>query len=268
MTEPARALPARLAAVVEELELEQPRVVTIADLQRLTQAAGLPMSGRDLGYQLHRLGWLLSLRTRGAWEFAPAARAGRYDAGDRYIELRATLAVNPGFPGVIAMESAALLLGFAGHVPDAEVLALPLESRAPKAFDQWRVVRVDLPVDVVSVDGLPTWRVEALLAGMAIRPDGFHDWPNVPQWLPRAVAAADANTASALLASARRAAWLRLAYLFAFGHRVDVGQSLRAEAPPGRGPAHLGPRDRPGRYDRRFDVVDSVLAPGLDALQS
>ena len=85
----SRSVPSRLAGVVEALELDQPRVVTVADLEGLARSSGLSISGVALGYQLRRLGWLLPLRTRGVWEFAPAARAGRYSAGDRHIELRA-----------------------------------------------------------------------------------------------------------------------------------------------------------------------------------
>ena len=85
----SRSVPSRLASVVEALELDQPRVVTVADLEGLSRSSGLSISGVALGYGLRRLGWLLPLRTRGVWEFAPAARAGRCSAGGPHIELRA-----------------------------------------------------------------------------------------------------------------------------------------------------------------------------------
>ncbi len=264
----SRSVPSRLAGVVEVLELEQPRVVTVADLDGLGRSSGLSMSGAALGYGLRRLGWLLPLRTRGVWEFAPAARAGRYSAGDRHIELRAARAVDPRFPGVLAMESAAVLLGLAGHVPEREVLAVPPGYRVSKALRDWRVIGLSLPGDPTQeAEGLPVWRVEALLAGMAVRPDGYGDWRNVAQWLPRAVGQASAAEVASFLDGASRAGWRRAGYLFARGGRSDIGIELIEHAPPGRGPVYLGPRDRPGRFDVRSEVIDSVLADGQQALQ-
>lgn len=264
----SRSVPSRLAAVVEALELDQPRVVTVADLEGLSRSSGLSISGVALGYELRRLGWLLPLRTRGVWEFAPAARAGRYSAGDRHIELRAARAIDPGFPGVLAMESAAVLLGLAGHIPEREVLAVPPGYRVSKALRDWRVIGLSLPGDAVREgEGLPVWRVEALLVGMAVRPDGYGDWHNVAQWLARAVGQANTAKVGSFLDGASRAGWRRAGYLFASGGRPDVGIELIEQAPPGRGPVYLGPRDRPGRFDARFEVIDSVLAAGQQARQ-
>lgn len=263
-----RGVPSRLAGIVEALELEQPAVVTVEDLSDLAATVGLGTSGAELGYELRRLGWLLPLRTRGAWEFAPAARAGRFRAGDRHIELRATLAVDPNFPGVLAMESAAVLLGFAGHVPEREVLAVPRGYRVPKALRDWRMVGVELPGDpAADRGGLRVWRVEALLAGMALRPDGYRDWGNVAQWLDRAVDQVDGDRVARLLREAPRAAWHRAGYLFAQGGNVSAGVRLLDQAPPGRGPVHLGARDRHGRFDAQFQVIDSVLVAGKEAVQ-
>lgn len=263
-----RSVPTRFAGVLEALELEQPRVVTADQLDTLARAERLALPGAALGYQLRRLGWLLPLRTRGAWEFAPAARAGRYPAGDRHVELRAVLATDPTFPGVLAMESSAVLLGLAGHVPEREVLAAPPGFRVSKALRDWRIVRLQLPgYPAASIKGLPVWRVEALLAGMATRPDGYRDWGNVASWLPRAVQRADPDAVAGFLVGAPRAARQRAGYLLAIGGRVDDGLALLDHPAPDRAPVYLGPRNEPGRFDARFGVVDSVLAAGIDAVQ-
>src|SRR5680860_518014 len=114
----SRPIPSRLAPVLEALELDQPRVVTADGLAHLARGQGIDIDGVQLAYELRRLGWLIGLRTKGAWEFVPGARAGRFGAGDRYIELRAALAVGAEFQGALAMESAAVALGLAGRVPD------------------------------------------------------------------------------------------------------------------------------------------------------
>ncbi|MGI8939949.1 MAG: type IV toxin-antitoxin system AbiEi family antitoxin [Iamia sp.] len=254
--------------MLEALELDQPRVVTEADLARLASARGVAIGGRQLAYELRRRGWLVGLRTKGAWEFAPAARAGRYSSGDRHIELRAARAVDRGFPGALAMESAAVALGLAGRVPDRDVLWVPPGLRVPKSFGDWRVVHLAVGDDgIESVDSLPTWRVETLLTGMARRPDGFHDWPNVAEWLDRAVSGVDAETVGRALTGAPRAAWQRAAYLLAMGGDGPAGVALFEQAPSGRGPAYLGPRQRKGQFDKRFEIVDSVLAASFSGVQ-
>jgi hypothetical protein len=264
----ARSISSRLAPVLEALELDQPRVVTTANLAELATELGVDLDGTELAYQLRRRGWLMTLRTRGAWEFVPGSRAGRFGGGDRHIELRAALTVNPDFRGALAMESAAVALGLAGRVPDREVLALPPGSRLPKALDDWRVVRVVVGSDgVIPIDGLPVWRVETLLAAMATRPNGFHDWPNVAEWLDEAVSRADVTAVHRGLSGTSRSAWRRAGYLLSVGGKADEGVALLQDEPPGKGPVYLGPRTREGSFDRRFDVIDSVLAPSASGVQ-
>ncbi len=264
----SRPIPSRLAPVLEALELDQPRVVTADSLAQLARDQGVDIDGVQLAYELRRLGWLLGLRTKGAWEFVPGARAGRFGAGDRYIELRAAIALDAEFQGALAMESAAVALGLAGRVPNREVLWVPLGNRAPKSFGGWRVVRLPVQDDgIASVDGLPTWRAETLLGGMARRPDGFHDWPNVGEWLAQAVAQVDAESVARSLEGAPRAAWQRASYLLAMGGAEAAGLEVIEQAPLGRGPAYLGPRQRKGTFDRRFEIIDSVLAPSFSGVQ-
>jgi len=254
--------------VIQALELDQPQVVTASDLVELAEASGVGCSGTQLAYDLRRLGWLLPLRTRGAWEFVPAARAGRLSSGDRHIELRATLAVDPDFSGALAMESASVALGLAGRVPAREVLSLPPGRRRPKALDEWRLVTLAVdPDDLTWIEGLPTWRVETLLAGMAHRPDAFEDWPNVAEWLHRAVATAEPDRVGRCLSGAPRAAWRRAGYLLAMGGNPSAGEALQVGAPSGHGPVYLGPRRVLGRFDKRFEVIDSVLVPSFESVQ-
>ena len=263
-----RSIPSRVAPVLEALELDQPRVVTVADLDVLAAEHAVGLDGTELAYELRRRGWLSTLRTRGAWEFVPGARAGRFGAGDRHIELRAALALDPGFPGALAMESAAVALGLAGRIPEQEVLSLPPGTRLPKALDEWRVVTLQVEPDgLTRIDGLPVWRVETLLVGLARRPAGYRDWPNVAEWLDEAVERVDMTVIRGQLIDAPRSAWRRAGYLLAVGGRADAGTALIESEPAGSGPVYLGPRERDGRFDKRFDVIDSVLAPAVTAAE-
>lgn len=66
-----RPVPARPAPVLEELELRQPVVVTRSLLTEILAQTQVSLPPEATAERLVRLGWLLPLRTRGAWEFAP-----------------------------------------------------------------------------------------------------------------------------------------------------------------------------------------------------
>jgi len=254
-----RSVPVSTAPVLEELELEQPKLVTNDLLQRLALRRQIELPVADLVERLRRHGWLLDLTTRGVWEFAPAARAGPIGSGDPFIELRATLLRRPDLAVRVAAESAAWLHGLAGRQPGRHAIAAPAKLDLPPALRGFRTIRHVARLPPEMLDGLPAWRVASLLAQMAARPAIYRDWPNVEDWLADAVDRVDLTEMHEELRGLKRSAWARAAYLFSRGGRDDAGTELIAAAPPGKGPYYLGPRDRRGRYDARFDVVDSNL---------
>lgn len=253
-----RAVPRSIAGVLQELELDQPRVVTREHLELLTSKTESTASASVAARLLRERGWLLPLRTSGTWEFAPGARAGAYGAGDPFIELRARLATRPG-PLAVAAESAAWLQGLAGRTPHPHVLGLPPGDRLPRALDDFRAVAWVPATDTDDIDGLPVWSVSTLLAFMASRVDHFHDWPNVSEWLSEAAERASVDALRRELEGWPRSCWARAAYLL-FRGRAAGAMELMSTAPEGRGPFHLGPRDQPSLYERRFEVVDHILS--------
>lgn len=253
-----RTIPRGLAPLLELLELERPRVVTAAQLATWAREAGSGWSTDLVARRLRERGWFLDLATKGVWEFAPASRAGAFSAGDPLIELRATLARDPSAPFVVAAESAAYLLGFAGRRPDPEVIGAPEGTRPPKAFKALRIVRWRPAVGPVIRDGLPTWAPSTLLAFMATRPSGYHDWPNVGEWLVQASAQTTVHDLSLELASRPRSAWARASYLLDRGSQADAARILLAQAPAGRGPYYLGDRGDRGRYIKVFEIIDCM----------
>lgn len=56
--------------------------------------------------------------------------------------------------------------------------------------------------------------------------------------------------------AAESAAWLQG---LASGGAGEAADELITLAPDGKGPFHLGPRERPSKYERRFDVADHVF---------
>ena len=214
----ARAISRSVAPVIEQLELDGDSLVTVDRLvtvMRLVGTAADEAAARRLAYELQRDGWLGRLRTRHVWEFIPGARGGPYGSGDRFIEFRAQHAVDPSWGGVLAMESAASVLGLAQRLPEREVVALPAGAPFPKALaGDWRYVRIDLPpAGLTWVDGLPSWNLEGLIVGIATRPSTYRDIAGLGQWLPGAAAGVDVAAVLSLLENARSSTRQRAAYL-------------------------------------------------------
>ena len=247
-----------LAPLLQELELEQPRVVTKVELESLATLAGVDWPVEVVIRRLREAGWLLDLKTRGVWEFAPAARAGAFGSGDPFVELRATLARDGGLPLAVAAESAAYLSGLVSRRPDREVIGAPAGVRTPKALCDLRVAHWAPRTEVVVKDGLPVWSVTTLLAFMAAKPGGYRDWPNVGEWIVQAARLTTTEAIADELSGHPRAAWARAAYLLDRGAEPDAAADLMERAPAGVGPFYLGRRAVSGRYDGCFDVVDST----------
>lgn len=264
-----RVISSGLADVVEQLELDGELVVTITSLRAAMEAAGRRETSdtqvRSTAYRLQRAGWLATLRPRGAWEFLPAARAGRFRAGDRHMELRAYAATHPGWPGVLAMDSAATLHGLAQRFPSREVIALPRATAPPKAFArQWRIITTALPAatSTTMVNGLAVWTLEALLVGIAERPTNYGDPAGLAQWLPEAAARADVTLLLTLLAGLPGPVRQRAAYLVgAVGDGEGRDRILGPLAR--RSVVWFGPRGRGGTFDAATSVNDTLLRPHL-----
>lgn len=254
-----RAVHPSIAPVLEALELDMPAVVTTDDVEQLRQASGTKSSTRYLIEVLTEEGWLLPLRSRGVWEFAPAARAGAFGAGDPHIELRAALRKRPHLPVALAEETAAWLHGLAGRPPTRDVLCAPQDLRIPPALSGYRVVRAVSRLAPYQRNGLPVWGIDMLLVAMADRPGSYRDWPNVADWLSQAVGRVTEGALRTELQDRSRGAWMRLAYLVERGGNAELAGRLAALAPQGDGPYHLGPRGAPGAYHSGFDVIDSAL---------
>jgi predicted transcriptional regulator of viral defense system len=260
MTVNSRRIPRGLAPIVEKLELNQPQIVSLSDLEELRDQADVGSSVQDIAKRLAEHGWLLPLRARGMYEFAPAARAGRYSAGDPFAELRATIARRPDLPVAVAHESSAWLHSLSPRLPSRNVLAIPSNVDVPRALSEFRIVRTRATSDPVQINKLPVWSIETLLAMMADRPSSFHDWPNVREWLNDAV-----NRISPVIIEREadhlsKAAVARLAYLVARGGNEEVASELIGRRGIPTGPVYFGTDRRSGVFDKRFNIIDSVLS--------
>lgn len=253
-----RSLPASLAPIVEGLELRQPHVVNRAILEEILADAGMALPTEVAAERLVRLGWLLPLRTRDAWEFAPGARAGRFSAGDPWIELRALLAHDPDAPVALAFDSAVWELGHASHQPTQPILAHRRGWRRPPALDV-RTATFDWRLPTRVVRGLPVWTEPTIVVAAAERPAAQGNWANADDWLPDTFQAASSEQV-ATEASGRSVSTLaRLGYLADWSGRGDIADVIEAELPSRLPVTFLGPRDRRDRWSRRWQVYDALL---------
>ena len=254
----ARPSTPSLSRLLELLELEQPRVVSRQRLEEWAQEAGISWPTNVVLQRLRQRGWLLDLKTRGVWEFAPAARAGAFGADDPLIELRATLERRPSAAFAVAAESAAYLLGYASRRPAREAVSAPAGVTVPPALRAYRIVRWAPRAPLAERESLPVWSASTLVAFMAARPSLYRDWPNTGEWLGTAVAALEIDLVRHELEGRSRAAWARAAYLLDRGGQADLAAGLLEDAPRGSGPYYLGPRGRAGCHSSVFDVIDST----------
>lgn len=256
----ARVISRSVADVIELLELDGDVVVTVDRLSAVMGQLGVDGDPRQLGYELQRGGWLGRLRTRHAWEFLPGARGGPYGSGDRFIEFRAQLAVDSSWGGVLAMESAASVLGLAQRIPEREVVAIAADDPFPKSMaGHWRYVRIEMAEEgITAVQGLPSWNREGLIVGIAVRPSCYKDIAGLGQWLGAAVYQADVARIIRLLKPMSVAASQRATYLLKASQNIAGAEAILAAYPPSQ-TAWLGPHRAGGLFDPLTKVNDTVL---------
>jgi hypothetical protein len=256
-----RTVGAILAPFVAELELRQPAVVTKRLLGDIASEVGSDLDPTVIAERLVRQGWLLPLRTRDAWEFAPGARAGRYPGGDPWIELRAFLVHRPEAPVAIAFESAIWEYGYTSHQPDTPVLGHRPGWRAPGSLSV-RTASFDWRLPTGAANGLPVWQPATTLAAIAHRPSAQGDWGNADEWLPETFRATTPDDVLLEASGRGRATLARLGHLAEWSGRRDIADETETLL-EGHSPSvtYLGPRDRRGSWINRWHLYDSLLPP-------
>lgn len=253
-----RSLTPSISAVAEELELRQPSVVTKELIQQICNQLKLGLPADAVAERLVRQGWLLPLRTRASWEFAPAARAGPYRSGDPWIELRALLAHNPDAPVAVAFESAFWDLGHSSRQPATPVLAHRPGWRPPRSIDA-RTVTFEWRQPTQLRGGLPVWTEPTAVVAASARPSAQGDWANADEWLPDTFAVVSSADVLDEARGRSASALARLCYLAEWSGRGDIAEQVSELLPPRLPVSFLGPRGSRSRWSKRWRVYDAVL---------
>ena len=248
-----------VAALLQELELRQPSVVTAALVEALIADAGSDLAVDAAIERLVRGGWLSPLRTRNAWEFVPAARAGRFASGDPWIELRAVLERAPKAPVAVAFDSALWTLGFSQHQPSVPVFAHRSGWRPPRSLDHVRSVRFDWKITAAKRDRLPVWQPATILVAAACRPECQGNWGNADEWLSDLVNAAGSDDVLSEAMGLGAARIARLGYLAEWAGNDRLANDVERLLGVARPVVYFGPRQPRGRWANRWGLYDSML---------
>lgn len=251
-----RSLSPALAKIVTELELDQPFLVTMRDLERLREETGVGTSAKLLAKRLRDRGWLLPTGHSGVWEFAPGAHAGPIGRGHPFREIHAALTVAPNVDLAVCLTSALWVHGLLDKAPERPEVALRKGAELPVPLKKSsRVVRFDWRLPTTKLRSTPTHDLATILVHLAARPSDVTSWSAVLDVLPELVERAGMDPLHEELADRPHAVKTRLAYLL---HGIEP-KLARQLASRDHGKVWFGPRGKLKRHNQTFNVADTIL---------
>lgn len=252
-----RAISPSMAGILEQLEIDQPALVTTAELAEIANARGVRTPAKVIAARLRERGWLLPTTRRGVYEFAPAAVAGPFSRQDPVTPLRAFLADAPDARAALTFQAAAWAYGLADRVPSRiEVAAADrtIAKRLPDAVDA-SVFDPRLPYQ--RAKAVPVLAPESVLVHMAARPTEVRSWSSALEWLPGVAAGAAWPALATELHERASTVRARTGYLIS-GMRPDLADAIEQGADL-HGKTWFGPRRTLVRHDSRWGIADTIL---------
>jgi len=252
----ARSIAPSIAPLIEALELDAPTVVTTIELSRMVGELGLTTPPRVAIQRLAAQGWLLPSGVQGAWEWAPGAHAGPYGHGDPFITLRAQLAVRPDLQAAVGLESAAWLHGAADRAPEQHRVVVRPGERTPAALRRTYDTAVhEWRQPTVTIGGVPVIPPAGVLVHFADAPAAVRNWGLGLEAVPALLDRCGHDDLAVELRGRPHATLVRFAYLVEpFDPGLIAGLGIEAG-----GTVWFGPRRAARRWDRRWNVADTVL---------
>ena len=252
-----RAIPPSMAPILEELEMEQPGLVTSEDLAKIAQRHGVRSHPRAIAARLRDLGWLLPTPRRGVWEFAPAALAGAYSRNDALTPLKAFLSKRSGARCALTFQAAAWAHGVADRLPTRPEVAAADRQLAYQLPEQL-APSVFLPnLASQQLREVPVLAPESVVTHMATRPAAVRSWSSTIEWLPELAELLDAGRLRIELTGRPAAVRARTGYLLQ-QLRPDLATMIRDLGLP-TSTTWFGPRETLRRHDSTWLMADTIL---------
>lgn len=256
MSNMTRSLPGWLAPVVEQLELDQPSMVTVDELRAILKTIGIATPASVVAQRLRDRGWLLATGVRGVYEFAPAAHAGPVGRGDPFDLVHAVLASRPESSIVVALGSAVWAHGLADRTPEVLEVAFASTERASVAVRRAaRPVIFDARLAPEVRRGVPVQALETMLVHMAAKPRDVRAWGSAVEWLGDVVLEVGDERVMLELEGRQESVRRRLGYLLQ-GVQPQLAEQLRGTS---SSKVWFGPRGPLRRHDEAWGIADTVL---------
>lgn len=252
-----RTIPPSMGGVLEELELEQPELVTSEYLARVVRQKGLRTPAKVVAARLRARGWLLPTGRRGVWEFAPAALAGAHSRNDPVTPLRAFLLERPGARCALTFQAAAWAQGVADRAPARLEVAAATNALAHQLPTALAGTVFNPRLDYQQLRSVPVLAIESVIVHIAARPGAVRSWTSALEWLPEIALMLAPDLLVEELAGRPASVSNRTGYLLQ-GLRPDLSATLRDIAPP-TGKTWFGPRGPLRRHDAVWQIADTLL---------
>jgi hypothetical protein len=245
-----------MAGILEQLELDQPALVTGAELTRLLEAHGVRTPTRVVAARLRKTGWLLPTSRRGVWEFAPAAAAGPYSRNDPVTPLKAFLTQKPAAHCGLSFHAAAWAHNIAERAP-ARLEVAVAERHLLRQLPNQLATSVFAPkLDYSYTRGVPVLAPESVLVHMTSRPSAVRSWESAREWLPGLAAELSWEPVRVELEGRATAVRARTGYLLS-GLRPDLAAHIHIDAPLNK--SWFGPRTTLRRHNAPWQIADTIL---------
>lgn len=252
-----RTIPPSLSGILEELELEQPTLVTSEQLARLVEQQGVQSPVKVVAARLRERGWLLPTGRRGVWEFAPAAVAGAYSRNDPVTPLRAFLVDRADARCALTFHAAAWAHGLADRAPTHLEVAAATSELARQLPSALAGTVFDPRLSYQTLRTVPVLALESVIVHMSARPSAVRSWASALEWLPKMAHLLAADPLERELASRPLSVRARTGYLLQ-GLRPDLAHAMRS-ANPAAVKTWFGPRGRLRRHDAVWQIADTLL---------
>jgi hypothetical protein len=174
----SRTIPRFLAPITEQLELNQPELVTVKSLHEYAESSGVLLPAPRIAFELKQRGWLLPTSARGVYEFSPGANAGAYSRGGKLLDIKVVSLANPTVRWFYSHQSALYMHGIAKQMPDKPQITIQGNNYhdIPFAFRKITSFTFKSNLEEMVINGNPVAHIETLLVQICAKPNQVSDW--------------------------------------------------------------------------------------------